>query len=69
MGIEPTTSAWKAEVLPLNYTRRKIIISTTKYKQLKHIYNITYFSAKVKRILRILSKKIIKQKHPLDILV
>ena len=21
MGIEPTTSAWKAEVLPLNYTR------------------------------------------------
>ncbi len=23
MGIEPTSSAWKAEVLPLNYTRRK----------------------------------------------
>ena len=23
MGIEPTTSAWKAEVLPLNYTRNK----------------------------------------------
>ena len=23
MGIEPTTSAWKAEVLPLNYTRKK----------------------------------------------
>ncbi len=22
MGIEPTTSAWKAEVLPLNYTRK-----------------------------------------------
>ena len=21
MGIEPTTSAWKAEVIPLNYTR------------------------------------------------
>ena len=21
MGIEPTTTAWKAEVLPLNYTR------------------------------------------------
>lgn len=21
MGIEPTPSAWKAEVLPLNYTR------------------------------------------------
>ena len=23
MGIEPTPSAWKAEVLPLNYTREK----------------------------------------------
>ncbi len=26
MGIEPTTSAWKAEVLPLNYTRILIIL-------------------------------------------
>jgi hypothetical protein len=25
MGIEPTLSAWKAEVLPLNYTREQII--------------------------------------------
>jgi hypothetical protein len=25
MGIEPTTSAWKAEVLPLNYTRNIIL--------------------------------------------
>ena len=24
MGIEPTPSAWKAEVLPLNYTRRTV---------------------------------------------
>jgi hypothetical protein len=24
MGIEPTTTAWKAVVLPLNYTRKKI---------------------------------------------
>ena len=23
MGIEPTSSAWKAEVLPLNYTRHE----------------------------------------------
>jgi hypothetical protein len=23
MGIEPTLLAWKAKVLPLNYTRRK----------------------------------------------
>ena len=25
MGIEPTTSAWKAEVLPLNYTRSLLV--------------------------------------------
>ena len=25
MGIEPTPSAWKAEVLPLNYTREIIV--------------------------------------------
>lgn len=24
MGIEPTSSAWKAEVLPLNYARQRI---------------------------------------------
>src|SRR6056297_1322740 len=24
MGIEPTSSAWKAEVLPLNYTRQPV---------------------------------------------
>ena len=24
MGIEPTSSAWKAEVLPLNYTRKLV---------------------------------------------
>jgi hypothetical protein len=27
MGIEPTTSAWKAEVLPVNYTREIIKFS------------------------------------------
>ena len=25
MGIEPTSSAWKAEVLPLNYTRNPLL--------------------------------------------
>ena len=25
MGIEPTLSAWEAEVLPLNYTRLNVI--------------------------------------------
>jgi hypothetical protein len=27
MGIEPTTSAWKAEVLPLNYTRNLLFFN------------------------------------------
>jgi hypothetical protein len=26
MGIEPTSSAWKAEVLPLNYARQHILL-------------------------------------------
>jgi hypothetical protein len=26
MGIEPTLSAWKAEILPLNYTRSTYIL-------------------------------------------
>ncbi len=33
MGIEPTTSAWKAEVLPLNYTR----IKNKRYRRLMGI--------------------------------
>jgi hypothetical protein len=28
MGIEPTPSAWKAEVLPLNYTRQTHYLCT-----------------------------------------
>jgi hypothetical protein len=34
MGIEPTLSAWKAEVLPLNYTRKlvKIMVGTTRFE-------------------------------------
>ncbi len=28
MGIEPTLSAWKAEVLPLNYTRTLILLES-----------------------------------------
>jgi hypothetical protein len=37
MGIEPTPSAWKAEVLPLNYTRsskpRNQQCPTARFKQ------------------------------------
>ena len=35
MGIEPTTSAWKAEVLPLNYTRT-FIKSLLNYEEHKN---------------------------------
>ena len=38
MGIEPTYSAWKAEVLPLNYTRKTV---TGIY--LLNIYLITHY--------------------------
>ena len=34
MGIEPTSSAWKAEVLPLNYTRLVFIAPLYKVSQL-----------------------------------
>ena len=34
MGIEPTTSAWKAEVLPLNYTRIDLVIYFVIFKTL-----------------------------------
>ena len=32
MGIEPTPSAWKAEVLPLNYTRHTQTDAPSKLK-------------------------------------
>jgi hypothetical protein len=32
MGIEPTLSAWKAEVLPLNYTRNFIMVGMTRFE-------------------------------------
>jgi hypothetical protein len=34
MGIEPTPSAWKAEVLPLNYARNIAYLANV--KQLSH---------------------------------
>ncbi len=32
MGIEPTSSAWKAEVLPLNYTRCRIMLEVPTWR-------------------------------------
>ena len=38
MGIEPTSSAWKAEVLPLNYARTRTMCPNSLF--LFAIYNI-----------------------------
>ncbi len=55
MRIELTTSAWKAEVLPLNYTRIKILfVSTALTFLILHVY---FFF--VKGMLKNLSKKIL----------
>ena len=46
MRIELTQSAWKAEVLPLNYTRRMLAEITNKefyYGFYLHIYYIIFF--------------------------
>ena len=40
MGIEPTLSAWKAEVLPLNYTRT--LMTNLLYHTLRNFVN-TFF--------------------------
>lgn len=45
MGIEPTLSAWKAEVLPLNYTRLVFYIRmlfVTCYVVLKSLLQASY---------------------------
>ena len=39
MGIEPTSSAWKAEVLPLNYTRFSRTESASQQRNLKTLPN------------------------------
>ncbi len=42
MGIEPTSSAWKAEVLPLNYTRQ----TTSQAQSTHHQPTIKLLSAR-----------------------
>jgi hypothetical protein len=36
MGIEPTYSAWEADVLPLNYTRIELQILRAFYQRVGH---------------------------------
>ena len=47
MGIEPTSSAWKAEVLPLNYTRQGSTCLTGTNYSIFHSrptpYRVTHF--------------------------
>ena len=40
MGIEPTSSAWKAEVLPLNYTRPSIIFLVSSFRSRTNILTV-----------------------------
>ncbi len=41
MGIEPTTAAWEAAVLPLNYIRTNIIYNTISICRLQAIFSET----------------------------
>src|SRR5665647_1635220 len=43
MGIEPTQSAWKAEVLPLNYTRKLLPCTTLKNFTVKFLFCLYLF--------------------------
>ena len=41
MGIEPTRPAWKAGILPLNYTRiQRFIIISLLYRFVKYFFQI-----------------------------
>ena len=52
MGIEPTQSAWKAEVLPLNYTRLFLLFKWWRGKdsnlrrQSRQIYSLIPLTAR-----------------------
>ena len=44
MGIEPTCSAWKADILPLNYTRtQRLHIITLKFGFVNSFWKIFLF--------------------------
>ena len=60
-GIEPSSSAWKAEVLPLNYTRKQDSFFNDKYyynnnvkiNQVKFYFKLTFSSNRHKIIIEI----------------
>ena len=43
MGIEPTCSAWKADILPLNYTRLAGLLSTDLDSITEKVYLVKCF--------------------------
>ena len=42
MGIEPTFSAWEADILPLNHTRKITILLILFYNKKFTFYNIFF---------------------------
>ena len=50
MGIEPTYPAWKAGVLPLNYTRRLFIFSCLLKTKVIILYKIRIVNTFLKKI-------------------
>ena len=58
MGIEPTCPAWKAGVLPLNYTRKKYSNCQQMYKSIYQqlgYYHISFHNARPNLKFRILA--------------
>ena len=54
MGIGPTQSAWKAEILPLNYTRIKAFEgSCNQFKRLKSLPYTKLYVNKMQQIFTI----------------
>ena len=57
MGIEPTQPAWKASVLPLNYTRIFVYFLTTKYIITHTEYFVNTFFEKNQTFLKLFCSK------------
>ena len=43
MGIEPTSQAWEARILPMNYTRKCLFIITDHFGKIKRILDVEIF--------------------------
>ncbi len=52
MGIEPTRPAWKAGILPLNYTRKILTLDDEIYSITTNIICQEFFQKKIKKFFR-----------------